>query len=59
MSSPTNSGFLARIIETVSAWHERSRERHALAQLNAWQRRDIGLSPETIDSEINKPFWRA
>ena len=39
MNSPTNSGFLARIIETVTAWHERSRERQTSLPIpSPWSR---------------------
>ena len=58
MSRQSNTNFLARILDTVARWQQRSRDRHLLAQLNERQRRDIGLSPATFDDEINKPFWR-
>jgi len=59
MTMQSEAGFLARILDTVATWHQRSRDRHLLAQLNERQLRDIGLSSETLDTEISKPFWRA
>jgi len=58
MRSQSNTNFLARILNTVGTWQQRSRDRHLLAQLNERQRRDIGLSPATLDDEINMPFRR-
>jgi len=58
MRSQSNTNFLARILNTVVTWQQRSRDRHLLAQLNERQRRDIGLSPATLDDEINMPFRR-
>ena len=58
MSRQSNTNFLARILDTVATWQQRSRDRHLLAQMNERQRRDIGLSPATLDDEISKPFWR-
>jgi len=54
--SNTNTNFLVRILNTVTRWQQRSRDRHLLAQLNERQRRDIGLLPATVDDEINMPF---
>ena len=57
MSGQSNTNFLARLLDTVVTWQQRSRDRHLLAQMNERQRRDIGLSPATLDDEISKPFW--
>ena len=57
MSRQSNTNFLARLLDTVVTWQQRSRDRHLLAQMNERQRRDIGLSPATLDDEISKPFW--
>jgi uncharacterized protein YjiS (DUF1127 family) len=40
-------------------WHERIRQRHALARLDDRILRDIGLSPADVEGEVSKPFWRA
>ena len=58
MRRQSNTNFLARILNTVATWQQRSRDRHLLAQLNERQRRDIGLSRATLDDEINMPFRR-
>ncbi len=57
MSRQSNTNFLARLLDTVVTWQQRSRDRHLMAQMNERQRRDIGLSPATLDDEISKPFW--
>ena len=57
MRRQANTNFLVRILNTVVTWQQRSRDRHLLTQLNERQRRDIGLSPATLDDEIDKPFW--
>ena len=56
MSGQSNTNFLARLLDTVVTWQQRSRDRHLLAQMNERQRRDIGLSPATLDDEISKPL---
>lgn len=57
MSRQSNTNFLARLLDTVVTWQQRSRDRHLMAQMTERQRRDIGLSPATLDDEISKPFW--
>jgi uncharacterized protein YjiS (DUF1127 family) len=59
MNTQSETDLLARFLDTVATWQQRSRDRHLLAQMNERQRCDIGLSPETIDIESSKPFWRA
>jgi uncharacterized protein YjiS (DUF1127 family) len=51
--------FWLALAELVAAWMQRARERHALAQLTARERRDMGLSRAAVEEEIRKPFWRA
>lgn len=43
----------------LGAWSRRLRDRHALAQLTARERRDMGLPRDAVEQEIRKPFWRA
>lgn len=57
MSRQSNTNFLARLLDAVVTWQQRSRDRHLMAQMTERQRRDIGLSPATLDDEISKPFW--
>lgn len=45
--------------EIVAGWLQRARDRHDLAHLSEWQRRDMGLPLDEVDREVNKPFWRA
>ena len=62
LSSVTNSheyGFLRNALATLRQWHQRSRDRRALAQFNERDLHDIGLSWSSISEEVNKPFWRA
>lgn len=54
-----SEGLFARLLETVSRWQQRGRDRELLARMTERQRCDIGLSTEAVDYEINKPFWRA
>lgn len=46
---------LARFIERAC---QRSRQRRALARLDARLLRDIGVSVEQAEREAAKPFWR-
>ncbi|MCK6450412.1 MAG: DUF1127 domain-containing protein [Alphaproteobacteria bacterium] len=45
------------LLPLLLCWTERARQRHALAALDAQQRRDVGLEADTIAREIRKPFW--
>lgn len=51
-------GLLRRLVQSVARAHQRSRQRRALARLDARLLRDIGVSPEQARSETAKPFWR-
>ena len=52
------SGLLARILEVLATWHDRSVQRRTLAGLSDYQLRDMGLSRSQVFCEIEKPFWR-
>ncbi len=43
----------------LDAWMRRARDRDALAQLTARERRDLGLSRCAVEVEIRKAFWSA
>ncbi|MDG1067755.1 MAG: DUF1127 domain-containing protein [Sulfitobacter sp.] len=43
----------------VTKWATRRRTRLALAQLEPWQLRDVGLTPEDAYGEAYRVFWRA
>jgi uncharacterized protein YjiS (DUF1127 family) len=47
---------LARNVVTL--WQSRSRQRHALAQMDGRLLRDIGLTPDDAQRESQKPFWQ-
>lgn len=52
-------GTLQRLARTWHAWLRRARERAELAQLDAWSRRDLGLSDGDVWREVSKPCWEA
>lgn len=39
-------------------WHQNTRTRRQLAELDSRQLADIGVSPSERVGEISKPFWR-
>lgn len=47
-----------RIVAGARLWRERSRMRRRLAAMSERDLNDLGLSPSSIETEINKPFWR-
>lgn len=49
---------LMRAVATVSAWHERARQRRALMELSDHMLRDIGMSRAEALCEATRPFWR-
>lgn len=58
----TNShidGVFSRVLQTLYTWHARSVQRAELARFSELELHDIGLSPSSIASELDKPFWRA
>jgi uncharacterized protein YjiS (DUF1127 family) len=46
------------ILHWLAATIERANQRRALSSMGKEQLKDIGLTPEDIDTEIHKPFWR-
>lgn len=52
-------GLLARIVSTVRAWRQRSRERRVLASLTERELADFGASTADVYRELSAPFWRA
>lgn len=46
------------IVGTISLWVERSKQRHALAELDDHLLQDVGLSPGAARREATKPFWK-
>ena len=52
------SGLMARILEILASWHDRSVQRRTLAGLSDYQLHDMGMSRSQVFHEIKKPFWR-
>jgi len=48
-----------RFLLTLQTWHDRSRQRQRLSQLDEHLRRDIGLTRADIERETAKAFWEA
>ena len=42
----------------TTEWANRRRTRLALAQLEPWQLRDVGLTPEEASTESRRVCWR-
>jgi uncharacterized protein YjiS (DUF1127 family) len=42
----------------LRVWYQRARQRRQLAQMNAWQLEDIGISRDAALDEAGKPFWQ-
>ena len=45
-------------LRVIDAWIERSRQRHALADLDDRLLDDVGITRSAAAREIAKPFWR-
>ena len=54
----TGRQILLQWLEAVAhLWLRRRRSRRALAVLNDYELRDIGLTPEDASKETGRPFW--
>ena len=49
--------LLQRLEAVTHLWLRRRRTRRALAALNDYELRDIGLTPEDASRETGRPFW--
>ena len=49
---------LGQLFNTIRLWQLRARSRRQLAQLDARQLADIGISACDRLEELEKPFWR-
>ena len=47
------------ILATLLAFQARWRQRKHLAEMDAHQRKDLGLSQADIHSELRRPIWNA
>ncbi len=53
------TGWLVNALGILLVWQERASERHRLAELEAHQLEDMGLTRADVTAECSKPFWRA
>lgn len=51
--------LLLRAAPPLTAWRQRAWERRMLAHMTERDLKDVGLTPQLAQNEINKPFWRA
>lgn len=57
--TPTSVERLSSSVREIFAtWLQRARDRHDLAHMSEWQLHDLGLRPDEIEREVEKPFWR-
>ena len=47
------------VLSTLKTWTQRSRQRDHLAGLEQRLLADVGLNRADLETEFNKPFWRA
>jgi uncharacterized protein YjiS (DUF1127 family) len=52
------AGTFTAFAEVIGTWRQRNRERRELAQLDGRSLRDLGLTPSSVQFEVDKPFWR-
>lgn len=50
--------ILAALVDLLLEWQERAEQRRALARLDDYMLRDIGLTRADVAAEHAKPFWR-
>jgi uncharacterized protein YjiS (DUF1127 family) len=53
------AGTFAAFNDIFATWRRRSRERRELLDLDLRTIRDLGTTPQAVQFEANKPFWRA
>jgi uncharacterized protein YjiS (DUF1127 family) len=58
-SMPLMAVLSVKFAASVTLWVTRSHSRRALQQLEPWQLRDVGLTPEAARTEARKVFWQA
>lgn len=46
------------LLHTLKCWHQRTRQRTALAALDNRLLDDVGISRDEATREIHKPFWQ-
>lgn len=50
---------LVHLFDVVLNWTDRHRTRGHLYQMPDYMLRDIGVSRAEVETEFNKPFWKA
>ena len=58
-SLPLLAVISVKFAACVTKWVTRRRTRLALEHLEAWQLRDVGLTPDAAQREARKVFWQA
>jgi uncharacterized protein YjiS (DUF1127 family) len=53
-----SSTVVARAVERLLTWRERTRQRRQLQSLSDHMLRDLGLGRADVEAEAGKPFWR-
>ncbi len=54
-----STGWLVNILNVLLVWQARASERYRLAELEANELEDMGLTRADVIGECSKPFWRA
>lgn len=49
--------LLTTIANAIVGWADRANQRRALAEMDSYQLRDLGISRTDARQEANKPFW--
>ena len=53
------AGTFTAFNQILATWRQRARQRKELSTLDSRTLRDLGLSANDVNFEINKPFWRS
>ncbi|AMY69714.1 DUF1127 domain-containing protein [Frigidibacter mobilis] len=54
---PRRAGMLRQVTTAISTYYTRRATRRALARLDEYMLRDIGVDPLHARQEVGKPFW--
>lgn len=57
--TPIAAQVAVKFAVLVTKWTTRRHTRLALSQLEQWQLRDVGMTPEEASIESRRVFWRA
>jgi uncharacterized protein YjiS (DUF1127 family) len=57
-SAPSFGSLAASLLRHIPTWWERIRQRRALAAVDDWMLRDIGMSRADAMRECDKAFWQ-